>query len=212
MSATADIVFVVEDDPSILKALERLLGAAGFDVRGFLSAQAFLEHHDPATPGCALFDVAMEGLDGLELQRRLIESGCGRPVVFLTGRGDIPMSVRAIKAGATNFLTKPVASGELLDAIRAALEKDHATRPAYMERDAIKRRLARLTPREYEVFHHVVAGRLNKQIAGALGTVEKTIKVHRSRLMKKLAVRSVADLVRLSERAAITPGDGPRRA
>ncbi len=203
MTATANTIYVVDDEPSIRKALERLLRRAGFEVRTYSSAQTFLEQHDPATPGCALLDVAMDQMDGLEIQRLLAESGCERPIVFLTGRGDIPMSVRAMKAGAVNFLTKPVAADDLLAAVRTALEKDGAARQARAEQAIINGRIGRLTPRESEVLRHVVAGRLNKQIAADLGTVEKTIKVHRARVMDKLGVRSLADLVRLAEKAKI---------
>jgi FixJ family two-component response regulator len=203
MIPAENTIFVVDDDPSILRALERLLGGVGFSVQTFLSAEAFLERHDPANPGCVVLDVAMEGMDGLELQHRLDESGCERPIVFLTGKGDIPKSVRAMRAGAVSFLTKPIASEDLFAAVREALERDGVSRHNRAELDGINRRLATLTPRESEVFRHVVAGRLNKQIAGDLGTTEKTIKVHRARVMEKMAVRSVADLVRLSERVRI---------
>jgi FixJ family two-component response regulator len=198
-------IFVVDDDPSILRALERLMRGAGFSVRTFLSAETFLEGHDPAKPGCVVLDIALEGMDGLELQRLLDASGFERPIVFLTGKGDIPKSVQAMRAGAVNFLTKPVASQDLLAAIRDALEKDRLARYNRAELDEIKRRLAALTPRETEVLRYVVAGRLNKQIAAELGTAEKTIKVHRARVMEKMAVRSVADLVRLSERVGVGP-------
>ncbi|SDR63375.1 Two-component response regulator, FixJ family, consists of REC and HTH domains [Rhizobiales bacterium GAS113] len=180
MIAAANTVFVVDDDPSILKALERLLRGAGFEVQSFLSSQAFLEQHDPAIPGCAILDVAIDGLNGLELQQALATSGCDRPIVFLTGRGDIPMSVRAMRAGAVNFLTKPFEVKDLLAAVRFAIDKDCAGRQAHKELGAIERRLAALTPRESEVLRHVIAGRLNKQIAAELGTAEKTIKVHRA--------------------------------
>lgn len=207
MSAVFNTVFVVDDDPPVLKALERLLRGAGFEVQGFRSAQAFLEQHDSTIPGCAILDVAMDGLNGLELQQALAASGCDRPIVFLTGRGDIPMSVRAMKAGAVNFLTKPVDAKDLLAAVRIAIGKDGMARQAGAELEIIERRLAALTPRERQVLGHVVAGRLNKQIAGELGTSEKTIKVHRARVMQKMSVRSVADLVRATARAGIAPAD-----
>ena len=213
MIAAANTVFVVDDDASVVKALERLLRRAGFTVRSFQSSQAFLEQHDPSIPGCAVLDIAMDGLNGLELQQALVASGCDRPIVFLTGRGDIPMTVRAMKAGAINFLTKPVQAKDLLTAVHLAMEKDAAARQDSAELEAIKGRLATLTPRETEVLRYVIAGHLNKQIAWAMGTAEKTIKVHRSRVMRKLAVRSVADLVRVTERAGVAPdntGSGPR--
>ena len=171
----------------------------------FPSPAAFLEQHDPATPGCLVLDVALPGLDGLELQQALAASGCARPIVFITGRGDIPTSVRAMKSGAVDFLTKPVDDEELLAAVRNAIEMDRRARVAQVELDALGQRLASLTPREREVLAHVVAGRLNKQIAADLGTVEKTIKVHRARVMEKMAARSLADLVRIAERLGIPP-------
>jgi FixJ family two-component response regulator len=207
MTATANTIFLVDDDGPILKALERLLRGAGFEVKSFQSSQAFLEQHDPETPGCAVLDVAMDGLNGLELQQALAASGCDRPIVFLTGRGDIPTSVRAMRAGAVNFLTKPADTKELLAAIQLAVEKDALARATSARMEPIKRRLAALTPRERDVLRLVVTGRLNKQIAAELGTAEKTIKVHRGRVMEKMAVRSVAELARMTERAGITPGN-----
>jgi FixJ family two-component response regulator len=200
-------VFVVDDDPGVLRALTRLLVAAGFEARPFPSPAAFLEQHDPATPGCLVLDVALPGLDGLQLQQTLTASGAGRPIVFITGRGDIPSSVRAMKAGAVDFLTKPVNDRELLAAVRNAIEMDRRARVAQVELDALGQRLASLTPREREVLAHVVAGRLNKQIAADLGTVEKTIKVHRARIMQKTAARSLAELVRIADKLGITPAN-----
>jgi FixJ family two-component response regulator len=196
-------VFLVDDDPGVLKGMSRLLRARGYDVRSYASPQAFLAGHDSAVPGCAVLDVAMPGLDGLALQQALTDSGVHRPVIFLTGKGDIPTSVRAMKAGAIDFLTKPVSSDVLLEAIARAEKTDAEARRHRAELAAIEAKLATLTPREREVLTHVVAGRLNKQIAGDLGTVEKTIKVHRSRMMEKLGVRTVADLVRLAEKAGV---------
>src|SRR5262245_41461806 len=193
-------VFIVDDDAGVLKALSRLLRAHGYDVRPYTSPQEFLAQHDATLPGCAVLDVAMPGLDGLALQQALSVSTSHRPVIFLTGKGDIPTSVQAMKAGAIDFLTKPVNEGDLMAAIARACVKDANSRRAHAELAAIEAKLATLTPREREVLTHVIAGRLNKQIAGELGTVEKTIKVHRSRMMEKLGVRSVADLVRLAER------------
>jgi FixJ family two-component response regulator len=198
-------VFLVDDDPSVLKALSRLLRAKGYDVRGYASPQEFLAHHDARVCGCAVLDVAMPGLDGLALQQALTASGSQRPVIFITGKGDIPTSVRAMKAGAVDFLTKPVSDSDLLTAIARANEQDAKSRKISAELAEIHARITTLTPREREVLTHVVAGRLNKQIAGDLGTVEKTIKVHRSRMMEKLGVRTVADLVRLAEKAGISP-------
>lgn len=197
-------VFLVDDDPGVLKALSRLLRARGYGVSAFGSPRAFLESHDASIPGCAVFDVSMPGLDGLQLQQALTGGGSQRPVIFLTGMGDIPTSVRAMKAGAIDFLTKPVNDDDLLAAIARAEKQDGGTRRASAELDSINARFAILTAREREVMTHVIAGRLNKQIAGDLGTVEKTIKVHRGRVMEKLGVRSVADLVRLAEKAGIS--------
>jgi FixJ family two-component response regulator len=198
-------VFVVDDDPSVLRALTRLFAAAGLEACAFPSPAAFLQAHDPATPGCLVLDLALPGLDGLELQQALTVTDCARPIVFITGRGDIPTSVRAMKGGAVDFLTKPVNDEDLLAAVRNALEIDRLAREAQAEMDGLRERLAALTPREREVLGHVVAGRLNKQIAADLGTVEKTIKVHRARIMEKMAVRSLADLVRIAERLGIPP-------
>ena len=197
-------VFLVDDDAGVLKALARLLRTQGFEVRPFTSPQAFLADHDASVPGCAVLDVSMPDLDGLALQQALTAGGSQRPVIFLTGKGDIPTGVRAMRAGAIDFLTKPVNDADLLAAIARAEKEDSEIRSANASLDSINARLAMLTPREREVMTHVIAGRLNKQIAGDLGTVEKTVKVHRGRVMNKLGVRSVADLVRLAEKAGIT--------
>jgi FixJ family two-component response regulator len=204
MTGGAFTVFLVDDDAGVLKALSRVLRARGYDVRPYASPQAFLADYDPAAPGCAVLDVAMPGLDGLALQQALTAGERHRPVIFITGKGDVSTSVRAMKAGAVDFLTKPVSDTDLVEAIARAEKQDAKFREACAELATITARLARLTPREREVLTHVVAGRLNKQIAGDLGTVEKTIKVHRSRMMEKLGVRTVADLVRLAERAGIS--------
>jgi FixJ family two-component response regulator len=196
-------VFLVDDDASVIKALSRLVRLKGYDVRSYTSPQQFLTDHDAMTPGCAVFDVCMPGLDGLELQRALTAGGSHRPVIFITGKGDIPTSVRAMKAGALDFLTKPVSNADLLGAIARAQEQDTKSRQIHAELISIKAKVATLTPREREVLKHVVAGRLNKQIAYDLGTAEKTVKFHRSALMKKLGIRAVADLVRMAERAGI---------
>lgn len=198
---------MVDDDPSVLRALTRLLLAAGLEARGYPSPAAFLQAHDPATPGCLVLDVALPGLDGLEVQKALAVSDCARPIVFITGRADIPTTVRAMKGGAVDFLTKPVNDEDLLAVVRSALEIDRLAREAQVEMDALRQRLATLTPREREVLAHVVAGRLNKQIAADLGTVEKTIKVHRARVMEKMAVRSLADLVRVAEQLGVAAYD-----
>jgi FixJ family two-component response regulator len=197
-------VFIVDDDTRVLKALTRLMRVKGYDARSYTSPQEFLADHDLTVPGCAVLDVAMPGLNGLELQQALTARGSHRPVIFVTGKGDIPTSVRAMKAGAIDFLTKPVSNPDLLRAIARAEELDAQSRKSRAELAVIEAKIATLTPREREVLTHVVAGRLNKQIAYDLGTVEKTIKFHRSSVMKKLGVRTVADLVRMAEKAGIS--------
>jgi FixJ family two-component response regulator len=202
-------VFLVDDDAGVVKALSRLLRAKGYDVQPFTSSQAFLDDHDAAVPGCAVLDVGMPGVNGLDLQHALMAVSQPRPIIFLTGKGDIPTSVRAMRAGAIDFLTKPVDGGALLAAIARAADQDAKSRHDHAALTAIQVRLLSLTPREREVLAHVVAGKLNKQIAADLGTVEKTVKVHRSRMMEKMGVRSVADLVRLAERAGIDKPGAP---
>jgi len=197
-------VFLVDDDAGVLKALSRLLRARSYDIRSFTSAQEFLERHDAAIPGCAIFDLSMPGLDGLALQQVFKAGGNQRPIIFLTGKGNIPKTVQAMRAGAIDFLTKPVNDKALLDAIARAEKEDSRVRQSRAEIATIEAKMATLTPREREVLTHVIAGRLNKQIAADLGTVEKTIKVHRGRMMEKLGVRTVADLVRVAEKVGIT--------
>lgn len=204
MSATGGTVFLVDDEPGMLKALTRLLEAEGFTVRAFTSAKTFLESYHAEALGCVVLDVAMPELDGLELQQRLTQSGVLLPIVFLTGHGDIPMSVRAVKAGALDFLTKPVKDADLLRAVRAALQRAAEQREFIRETALLHQRYSGLTPREREVMAHVVAGELNKQVADALGIGEHTVKVHRSRIMEKMGVPSLADLVRAAER--LDPG------
>ncbi|MBV9111867.1 MAG: response regulator transcription factor [Hyphomicrobiales bacterium] len=205
MSAAPQTIFVIDDDVGVLKALERLLLATGYEVRSFRSAQAFLEEHNPETAGCVILDIGLHDMNGLDLQKMLADSGCDRPIVFLTGRGDIPMSVQAMRAGAVSFLTKPVQSGELFSAIHLALEKDRVSRETRRTLDTINTRFASLTSREGEVLRYVISGQLNKQIAAELGTAEKTVKVHRGRMMQKMGTRSVAELVRLCDRGGIAP-------
>jgi FixJ family two-component response regulator len=197
-------VFLVDDDAGVLKAVSRVLRGRGYQVRAFASPREFLAHHDAELPGCAVLDVSMPDLDGLALQQALTADVSPRPVIFITGKGDIPTSVRAMKAGAIDFLTKPVRDEVLVEAIARAESKDAASRKLHAELAEINAKLATLTPREREVLGQVVVGRLNKQIAGDLGTVEKTIKVHRSRMMDKMGVRTVADLVRMAEKAGIS--------
>ena len=193
-------IFLVDDDPSVLRAIGRLLRSAGWNVATFDSPQAFLERQHSDAAGCLVMDMSMPGLNGFELQRALARAGNRLPIILLTGHGDIPMSVRAMKSGAVDFLSKPCPDEELLAAIRLAVTRDERSRLERAEIQLIAARLATLTPREHEVMLGVVAGQLNKQIAAKLGTVEKTIKVHRARVMEKLGMSSVADLVRLVER------------
>ncbi|MCY2952587.1 MAG: response regulator [Planctomycetota bacterium] len=207
MSDEEQTVFMVNDEPLVLTALARLLRAAGLSVRTFSSAVDFLESYGPDHAGCLLLDMAMPGLDGLSLQRQLKSRGIGLPVIFLTARADVPMTVQAMKEGAADFLTKPPSKEQLLGAVRAALAKDAQRRLACVVQAEDRRRLASLTPREREVFEHVVRGQLNKQIAADLGTVERTVKFHRAALMEKLGVESVADLVRFAQRLGIDPAE-----
>ena len=203
MNDTGCRIYLVDDDPSVLKGLSRLLCSAGYETVQFSSAKQFMEHYDADEPGCLVLDLAMPGFTGLDLQRWLLELNSPLPVIFLTGHGDVPTSVRAIKKGAVDFLTKPVNDEELLRAIREALEHESATRMEYAKVAAIRARLGTLTPREREVMEHVVSGQLNKQIADVLGTALQTIKVHRARVMRKMGVLSLAELVQLAARAGI---------
>lgn len=200
--------FLVDDDPAVLKAITRLLNAAGYRTKSFSSPQEFLSAHDPSIPGCAIIDLVMSELDGLLLQQALIETGSERPIIFLSGKGDVSTSVRAMKAGAVDFLTKPVKREALFSAVVRAAKVDALSRQKRDESKSIGDRLSALTHREREVLEYVIAGRLNKQIAASLGTVEKTVKVHRGRMMTKLGVKSVADLVRLADKAGIVPAYG----
>ena len=199
----APTVFIVDDEAPVRKALSRLLRAAGFVVAAFASPGEFLAQHDLHKPGCLVLDLMMPGINGMELQRALARKGSVLPIIFLTGHGDIPKSVQAMKSGALDFLTKPVNDENLLASIRAAIKRDSVARREQAELFEIRARLASLTPREQEVLDHVVTGKLNKQIADDLGVVEKTIKVHRARVMEKMKVQSVAELVRLVERSGI---------
>ncbi len=196
--STPFTVFLVDDDESVLRSLGRLLKASGYAVESYLSPLAFLAAHDPKIPGCAVLDVNMPGLDGLQLQAALGTGPTLRPIVFLTGAGDIPTSVRAMRAGAIDFLTKPVDHAAIVDAIERAAAADQESRRLGEERAAVAARIASLTPREREVLELVVKGLLNKQIAHELGASIKTIKVHRGRVMDKMGVRAVADLVRMT--------------
>jgi FixJ family two-component response regulator len=195
-------VFLVDDDAPVRDALSRLLRAHRFAVAAFGSPKEFLEHYNPITPGCLVLDLKMRG-NGFGLQRTLQERGFPLPIIFLTAHGDVPKSVQALKRGAVDFLTKPVNDKDLLAAVRVAIEKDRTLRQEQSEVSEIRGRLSMLTPREREVLEYVVTGKLNKQIADHLGTVEQTVKVHRARMMQKMRVQSVAELVRLAERCGI---------
>jgi FixJ family two-component response regulator len=199
------VTFLVDDDRGVLKALARLLRAAGYETRAYASPRDFVAAYDPGLPGCVILDLTMPGLDGLSLQQEVASRHPGLPVIFLTGTGDIARGVQAMKAGAVDFLTKPVNGRALLEAVERARAKDAKLRGAQSDKEVFERLIARLTPRERQVLDYVVLGRLNKQIAATLGTVEKTIKVHRGRVMAKMEVRSLAELVRLTERAGIGP-------
>lgn len=202
-TSSGPIIFVVDDYAPGRKSISRLLRAAGFVVAPFASAQDFLAEYDPSISGCLVLDLAMPSVSGLELQSILAEKGSLLPIIFLTAHGDISKSVQAMKHGASDFLTKPVNDEELLAAIRAAIEKNGILRLEEAELSEIRARLATLTRREREVLDYVIAGKLNKQIASDLGTVEQTIKIHRAHVMQKMRVRSVAELVRLTQRCAI---------
>ena len=209
VSSPEPVVFLVDDDASIRTAMRRGLVAEGFAVRSFASADAFLAGHDPETPGCLVADVAMPGMNGLELQSVLAARGSARPIIFVTARGSIPMSVQAMRAGAVTFLPKPVRLGDLLAAVLEAFERDRQRRRVDAQRNEVETRLMALTTREREVLELIVIGRLNKQIAAELGAAEKTIKVHRGRVMAKLQVRSVAELVTLTSPIVKRPVSRP---
>ncbi|MEQ8496534.1 MAG: response regulator [Gammaproteobacteria bacterium] len=197
---SAATVYVVDDDRGVLKAMERLLRAAGHTVRTFDAPGDFLAELTPDMAGCLILDVKMPDIDGMQLQQALAERDCALPIIFLSGHGDIPTSVRAVKLGASDFLSKPADAATLLGAVDVALSQNVDERRARAERAREQALYETLTPREREVMRLVAQGLLNKQVAGELGTVEKTVKVHRARVMQKLKVRSVADLVRLVER------------
>ena len=199
-------VFVVDDDAAVRKSLVRQLKSAGYVAESFASADEFLEYwkKNPA-PGCVLLDIQMPGLDGLQLQEKLHNAADGIPIIFITGHGDIPSSVKAMKAGAVDFFPKPFNDEDLLQAIREAIQRDYRVRSDRAGRAAVAERFATLTPREREVLELVVRGMLNKQIAAALGASEKTIKIHRGRVMEKMQVQSVADLVRAADKIGIRP-------
>jgi len=194
------VVFVVDDDPSVRSSLKFLMSSVGLQVESFDSADALLQRKLPDAPSCLVLDVRLRGLSGLDFQRELAARNCHMPIIFITGHGDIPMSVRAMKAGAVEFLTKPFRDQDLLDAVRIALEKDRERRERKKEVSDLKERYNSLTLREQEVISMVVSGMLNKQIADQLGTAENTVKVHRSRAMEKMHAQSVAELVKMIDK------------
>lgn len=195
-------VFLVDDDPRVLKAMARLLSCEGWSTKTYRSAREFLADHDETIPGCLVLDLLMPGMSGLDLQHELVRLGQCRPIIFLSGRGDVPSTATAMKSGAIDFLTKPVDGEILLATVRTAIERDGRQREAADRMRNLGARLSSLTMRERQVLDGVVAGLLNKQIAGRLGIVEKTVKVHRARAVAKLGVRSTADLVRMVEVAS----------
>lgn len=203
MTSPPPLIHVVDDDAAYRKALARLLEASGYRVALYASATELMETSPPVEAGCILLDIHMEGLDGLELQDRLVAAGNRLPIVFLTGHADVPSSVRAIKAGAEDFLTKPAAKDVLLGAVQRALARFHATKESDERIGAQRALLAKLTPREREVFDLVVRGKLNKQIAHQLGTAERTIKAHRHNIMHKLQMQSLTELVLFAERIGL---------
>ena len=205
MSATQPIIHVLDDDSSFRTAVTRLLRAAKYEVRGYRSATEFLDADPCADPGCILLDLRMPGVNGLDLQQSLAQMEARLPIIFLTGHGDIPASVRAMKAGAVDFLTKPVERATLLRAVNNALEFDAAERKSRAIVRELRRSYETLTAREREVLAHVVSGKLNKQTAFDLGTTERTIKAHRAHIMDKLTIESIADLVLIAQSLGIEP-------
>jgi len=203
MTEAQSIVFVVDDDASVREALKSLIRSVGLQVELFDSAQEFLQRKRPYGPSCVVLDVRLPGIGGLDFQRKLIEAKIPIPIIFITGHGDIAMSVRAMKAGAVEFLTKPFRDQDLLDAIQLALERDRVRRERELEIATLRERFELLTPREREVLPGVISGFLNKQIAAEIGTSETTVKVHRGQLMRKMGARSLPELVRMAEKIGI---------
>jgi FixJ family two-component response regulator len=203
MEGSSATIFIVDDDDDICRALSRLLRSAGYSTRTFSSTSQFFAEYDPEPPGCILLDLTMPEHDGLEVQAMLVSAGSRRPVIFLTGNGSIPATVSAIRAGAINFLTKPVTEPRLFEAVEEALRIDARRRCIGRQSLVLKERLESLTPRERQVLEQVIRGRLNKQVAADLGTVEKTIKVHRARVMRKMGARSLAELVQIATSAGL---------
>ena len=205
MTEKDTVVFIIDDDPSVRKGLSRLLRSVGEAVETFSSAEEFLARKRFDGVGCIILDVQMPGLSGMDLQSELCKAEYSMPIVFITGHGDIPMSVDAMRKGAIHFLTKPIDDNDLLKAIREAIDKDRMAKAEQTEVQDIRRRINLLTQREYEILRYVITGMLNKQIAFTLKIAEKTVKIHRGRVMGKLRINSVAELVRLAEKAGIEP-------
>ncbi len=196
------VVFVVDDDPSMRGALEDLVNSVGLEVRAFGTPQEFLQSPQSGAPGCLVLDVRLPGMSGLTFHKELEKEGIALPVIFITGHGDIPMSVRAMKAGAVEFLTKPFHDQDLLDAIHAAIERDRRSRHEAVQLAELRERLATLSDRERQIMSLVVIGRANKQIAAELGVSEMTVKVHRGQVMRKMRAASLPELVRIADRLA----------
>jgi RNA polymerase sigma factor (sigma-70 family) len=208
VTEAAPIVFVVDDDPSVRRAIKRLIGSVGLQVELFGSAQEFLQAGHSDVPSCLVLDIRLPGISGLDFQRQLAQANIHLPIIFISAHGDIPMTVRAMKAGAVEFLTKPFRDQDLLDAIHVALARDRTRRRQEAELATLRQRVESLTPREREVLPLVVSGLPNKQIAAEIGTSEATVKVHRSQLMRKMGADSLAELVRLAQRVGI-PNNNP---
>jgi RNA polymerase sigma factor (sigma-70 family) len=204
MTKGEPIIFVIDDDPSVRRAMKRLIESVGLRVELFGSTQEFLEAKRQGAPSCLILDIRLQGISGLDFQRELANTNIRIPIIFVTAHGDIPMTVRAMKAGAVEFLTKPFRDQDLLDAIQLALEKDRSRRRQEEKAAVLRERFESLTPREREVVNMVVCGMLNKQIAAKIGTAENTVKTHRSRAMDKMQAQSLADLVKMVERLQIT--------
>jgi len=203
MAGNEGVVFVVDDDASMRHSTECLIRSIGLNAMTFASADQFLKHKRPDTPACLLLDMRMPGLSGLDLQKELAQAGVDIPIIFITGHGDIPMTVQAMKAGAIEFLTKPYRDQDLIDAVRQGLKRDGVARTEQTKLRDLKRRFDSLTPREREVMTLVVSGLLNKQIAAQLGSTEQTVKFHRGHIMQKMQAVSLADLVRMAESLSI---------
>ena len=203
MTEPTSIVFVVDDDPSVRRAIKRLVESVGLHVELFGSATEFINSSRPDVASCLVLDIRLPGISGLDFQRELVQAKNEIPMIFITAHGDIPMTVRAMKAGAVEFLTKPFRDQDLLDAIQVGLERDRVRRQRQAETAMLRERLESLTPREREILPLVVSGRLNKQVGAEIGATEATVKVHRSQLMRKMGASSLADLVRMSEKIGI---------